>query len=64
MTVIDFTIIDLVAKELETIICNRKLFGTRNGKQIRLPDKPALIHDLEDEDKKIILKRIPELQPQ
>jgi hypothetical protein len=60
--VIDFTKYDFSAKEPETLIRNWTLFRTLNQKQTRHQDRLVRLNKMEDEDKKVIFKRYPELK--
>lgn len=59
--VIDFTRYDLKAEEPKEQIRNWTLFGTINQKQVRAQDKPRPVNELSDEEKQLILKRLPGL---
>ena len=59
--VIDFTRYDLPAEEPRTLTRNWSLLGKINQKQTRPQDRPVPPHRLEDGDKELIRKRLPEL---
>ncbi|MHB8580120.1 MAG: DUF3863 domain-containing protein [Ignavibacteriaceae bacterium] len=60
--VIDFTRYDLPAKEPETLTRNWTLFGEINQKQTRPQDTPRRLNMLDNIDREIIFKRLPELR--
>jgi hypothetical protein len=60
--VIDFTKYDLTAKEPEELTRSWSLLGTINQKQTRPQDKPIKLSGLNEKDKNLIFKRIPELR--
>ncbi|MGA9118402.1 MAG: DUF3863 domain-containing protein [Bacteroidota bacterium] len=60
--VIDFTRYDLPAKEPADMTRRWSLMGVLNQKQTRPQDRPRPLHDLSEQDQKIISRKYPELR--
>lgn len=60
--VIDFTRYDLPAQEPRDLTRKWSLYGQINQKQTRPQDAPVPFKELKDEERKMILKRYPELK--